>query len=120
MMASLLSKVCSMPDDFLVSGNKSMVQLLKESGYLDRQEIIAKNEIVEFLRTHPDLFDSWEKYSLDRRCSTGWHLLHKDDEWIVGHLNIDGKENEQTFLSSFDACAVFILKELEQIAANAS
>jgi hypothetical protein len=119
-MAGFISTICSMPNDFIASGNKSMIQLLMESGYKNYKKNIAKDEIQNFLETHPALIDSWEMYSLDKRCSSGWYLLHENGEWKVGYHKIGGKEHEQRFQSGFEACAVFILKELEQLAKNAS
>ena len=117
-MAGFISKICSMANDFKTSGNKSMIQLLKESGYKDHEKHIARHEIQKFLEIHPALIDSWEGYSLDKRCSSGWYLVHENSEWIVGYYKSGGKENEQTFQSGFEACAVFILNELERIAGS--
>ena len=114
-MADVLSKICSMANDHMAGGNKSMVKLLKESGYSGRKEAIAKSELIEYLMAHPDLIDSWARYSSDKRCLPGWYLLREADRWTVGYIDMDGKESEQTFLSEFEACAIFILNELEQL-----
>jgi hypothetical protein len=119
-VAGIISNICSMPNNFITSGNKSMIQLLNESGYKDYKKDITKDEIQAFLETHPALIDSWEMHSLDKRCSSGWYLLHEYSEWKVGYYKIGDKENEQCFQSGFEACAVFILKEIELLAENAS
>lgn len=120
MTPETLLKVCSMPNAFTTSLNKSMVQLLKESGYLGHENEVTKDEIMEFLKTHPDFIESWKEYSEDKRCSSGWYLLHEDSIWTVGYFGVGGKAKEQRYTSGFEACAVFILKELEQLAESAS
>ena len=119
-MSDALSKVCSMPNDFMTSANKSMVQLLKDSGYMWHKDEVTQDEIIKFLKAHPDHTESWEGYSADKRSSTGWYLLREGNIWTVGYFNIGGKEREQRFNSSFEACAVFILNELEELAKNTS
>jgi hypothetical protein len=119
-MSDVISKVCSMPRDFKVSRNKSMIQLLKKSGYLEHKNDVVKDEVIKFLKNHSDLVEDWQIYSLDKRTSTGWYLLHEDSVWTVGYLNIGGREKEYKFTTGFEACAVFIIYELEQLAKNVS
>jgi hypothetical protein len=109
-----------MPKDFISLGNKSMVRLLAESGFLEQRAKVRKDEIIEFLRTHPDFIESWEGYSQDKRSSSGWYLLHEDKIWTVGYFSVGGKKKEQRYTSGFEACAVFILYELDQLAESAS
>ena len=119
-MLDVISKVCSMPRDFKNSVSKSMIQLLRESGYLGHEDVVAKDDVVKFLISHPDFIEDWEIYSLDKRTSSGWYLLHDDPAWTVGYLNGGEREKESKFSSGFEACAVFIINELEQLAKNAS
>jgi hypothetical protein len=118
-MSDVISTICSMPRDFKVSRKKSMIQLLKESGYLEHEHDVAKEDVMRFLISHPDLIDDWELYSLDQRTSTGWYLLHEDPVWIVGYLNSGKREKESRVTSGFEACAVFIINDLERFAKNA-
>ncbi len=119
-MPGVIFKILSMPKDFMTLGNKSMVQLLKESGYLEQKAKVTKDGIREFLSTHLDFVESWERYSQDKRSSSGWYLLREDNIWTVGYFNVGEKEHEQTYTSGLEACAVLILNELEQLAENAS
>jgi len=117
-MSDVISKVCLIPRDFKVSGNRSMIQLLQESGYLGCKNGVVKDEVIKFLENHPDLIEDWQIYSLDKRTSTGWYLLYEDSVWTVGYLNDGGREKEHKFVSGFEACAVFIINEIKQLAKN--
>jgi hypothetical protein len=118
-MIDVISKICLMPRDFKVSGNKSMIQLLKKSGYLGHENDVTRDNVVRFLISPPDLIEDWGIYSFDQRISTAWYLLHEDPVWIVGYLNSGMREKESRFTSGFEACAVFIINELERLAKNA-
>ncbi|MRR29366.1 hypothetical protein EG834_03310 [bacterium] len=124
-MMDVISNICLMPTDFRTNGKKSMIQLLKESGYLGHENAITKDDIKRFLTDHPDLIESWETYSSDKRVSEGWYLLHEESVWIVGYETAitkpGGREKKRySFSSASEACAVFIVNELRQMADNAS
>jgi hypothetical protein len=119
-MSEAVTKVCSMPKDLQVNGKNTMIQLFKESGYLGLEDSVTKDEIMNFLITHPDLIAAWEIYSSNKRTTKGWYLLHEESEWTVGYFNLGRKEKEQKFISGVEACAVFIINELEQLAETAS
>ncbi len=96
-----------------------MIQLLKESGYLGCKNGVEKDVVIKFLENHPDLIKEWLIYSLDKRTSIGWYLLCEDSVWTVGYLNHGGREKEHKFISGFEACAIFIINEIKQLAKNA-
>ncbi len=119
-MSDVISKICSLPRDFNSNHDKSILQILKESGYIGHEDSIAKDDIKGYLISHPDLIEDWEIYSLNKRTSTGWYLVHGDSSWTVGFLNIGGREKEEHFSSEFEACAIFIINELTEIEKNTS
>jgi hypothetical protein len=108
----VVSKICSMSRDYQ---HKSMVQLLKESGYLGNESSVNKSQILDFIGSHPGLMDDWLLYSADKRVKSGWYLLHDNQDWIVGYFNGHFKGNKQIFTSGYEATAVFIMNELGQI-----
>jgi hypothetical protein len=46
-MADVILRVCSIARDFYY-GNKSVIQLLKESGYLGHEDSITKDELMKY------------------------------------------------------------------------
>jgi hypothetical protein len=112
----IVSKVCSIPRDFHICTNKSMVQLLKESGYPGSRDSITKEEIIRALKTNQDFICDWLDYSDGQRISSGWFFQYRNSEnWVVGYFNGNYFEKEQVFTSGYEACAVFILTEVERI-----
>ena len=118
-MTDVISQICLMPKDFKINGTKSMIQLLKESGYFGLESSITKDRIIKFLLSHPNLVKDWEIYSSDRR-SEGWYLLHEESIWFVGYsgaqLSSYGRDKKYQFISAIEACAFFIIKEVEHLA----
>jgi hypothetical protein len=117
-VSDIIFKICSMARDFTVYTNKSMVQLAKESGYLEYKDLVTKEEIIKVLQDHPSFISDWIDYSVDQRIKTGWYFIHRDNnKWVVGYYNGKGNENEQYFTLYYEACAIFILIEMEGISA---
>ena len=108
-----------MPRDFHILGNKSMIQLLVESGYLNETQFVIKETISAYLAENPDLITDWENYSSDKRVSEGWYFLKRDLDWIVGYAGNSSQEQRLIFSSEFEACAEFILREVSGIAKHA-
>ena len=118
-MFDIISKVCSIPRDFHFYQNKSITQLLQESGYLEQPEAVTKERLIEHLTANPDLLIDWENYSSDKRYSPAWYFKQENSEWIVGYFD-QRREREQVFSSGFEACAEFILYELKEFAKRAT
>ena len=118
-MSNVISKLCSMPRDFHLLKNKSMVQLLIESGYLNEIPLVTIETILTYLAENPDLIIDWENYSSDKRVSEGWYFLKRGSDWIVGYAGNPSLEQRLVFSSKFEACAEFILREVSGIAEHA-
>ena len=118
-MSNVVSKICSMPRDFHLLGNKSMIQLLIESGYLNETQLVTKETISTYLAENPDLIIDWENYSSDKRVSEGWYFLKRGSDWIVGYAGSPSQEQRLVFSSELEACAEFILREVSGIAKHA-
>ncbi len=115
-MANVIEKVCTMARDFYSKSNKSMQQLFTESGYLENSKVVTKDAIVGFLSANPELIETWEIYSADKRVEPSWYFLSDNSEWIVGYSSTPSQEQKYIYSSKFEACAEFILHELRGFA----
>jgi hypothetical protein len=115
-MSDFVFAICSMPRNFHVTHNKSMVQLLKESGYYGLEELLTKDRIIKTLNTCPYLVNDWLVYSADKRVQSGWYFSHSGSQWTIGCLGGNGSEEEQVFDSADEACAAFIFIEVHLLA----
>ena len=115
-MSNVVSKICSMSRDFYSLKNKSIIQLLIESGYIDETQLVTKEAILIYLAENPDLIPDWEIYSSDKRVSEGWYFLREGSDWIVGYAGNPSLKQRLVFSSGFEACAEFILREVSGIA----
>jgi len=106
-----------MAADHYELGNVSMVDLLKSSGYLQEPSTVQEEALEAGLRAHPELIETWVRYSVDKRTSSGWYLrapfdLRDSAGWFVGHLP---DQPERSFPDGFKACSFFIKQEIEAI-----
>ncbi len=114
--------VCSMAKDHKQKGY-SMAELIEESGYRTIFNEVTEQTIESFLRTQPDLIDSWLIYSMDQRSTPSWYIKspvdfpEKEILWIVGFLprNVGNSKEVHEFKDGFQACAFFIKKISYQI-----
>lgn len=116
----IIQKVCAMAKDFYSKSDKSIWQLFTESGYLKNPKIVTREALVGFLTANPDLIESWQIYSGDKRTEPSWYFLRSNAEWIVGYASVPSQEKRMVYQSKFEACAEFILHELEMFAEHAT
>ncbi len=118
-MTGTISKVCSIARNLKIYQNKSVIQLLKESGYFENSSSITIEDIEQYLIDHPSYVNDWINFSSDKRTSEGWYFLQEGPDWIVGYLedttNGFARIREEKFPSSIKACAVFIMKETNNL-----
>lgn len=109
-----IEKICNLPLDIKVA-DTSYLTLLQKSNFADFHNDITKQDIVDYLSRHKNLIDNWEIWSEDKR-TWGYFLSLNQDNYSVGSLNKDGKENfSKSFASAEEACAEFILREVRAI-----
>lgn len=104
--------VCRIASDFHRLDNVSVLDLLRESGYLQSPAVLVQ-ELEDALRSYPDLIDEWARLSEDKRTGSGWYIRRpgsQDAEWIVGYYP---RGREHRFSDRFKACAFFIKQEVE-------
>ena len=119
----VVEAVCSMAKVYKERGDISIVTLIEESGYRTVSNEITEQAIESFLRTHPNLVDSWLLYSMDQRCTPSWYIQEPlenssiGDEWVVSYMtgDVDSRKEIFKFKNGFQACAFFIKKFSHQI-----
>jgi hypothetical protein len=101
-----------MPRDFSRRGDVSMVQLLEESGYIQRRNEIDEDKIAEYLKDDKSIVDDWIRYSENQRGTPSWYF----DGQRVGYLDENGKSEKQSqFGDPLEGCALYIKKEMEEL-----
>lgn len=109
-----IEKICNLPLYFKVA-EKSSFTLLQESKFVDFHNDITKQDIIDYLSRHKNLIDNWEIWSEDKR-TWGYYLILNPDNYSVGSLDQDGKENfSKSFATAEEACAEFIMREVSAI-----
>lgn len=109
-----IERICNLPLVFKVA-DKSSLTLLQESKFADLCNDITKQNIIDYLLLHGKLIKTWEIWSGDKR-TWGYYLSINSDNYFVGSLDKDGKENfSKSFATAEEACAEFILREVNAI-----
>ncbi len=106
---NLIESICRLPDKFR-SEEKSVLQIVSESGIEDAPSVLTVGNIVPCLAAHPELCDIWLDWSADNRSSPGWYF--RDARFVgyeVGYYP-DGEVLE--FVQREHACAEFIIRKV--------
>lgn len=90
---------------------KSQREAVLESGYGVAGEELAVEALTEFLRKRPALIEEWLLRSDNKRTSPGWCFTGH----LVGH---HPGGNEIRFTDVVETCALFIKREIEEIASH--
>lgn len=107
-----LESICTLPR---AVPRASLRNAVSATGYRELRPLLTRDAIAGFLSRHPGLVREWLRYSEDKRTSGGWYLLHPTSGWIVGRLAGPEEERELRFGSGAEACAEFILRELDSV-----
>src|SRR5262245_21870379 len=117
MNENVLKALCHLPLDF-AAGGVTVIRLLRASGYARE---VTEQDIEEYLRAHPSLFDAWYAYS-DQRSSAAFYLaapgegVDRKNGLRVGYMYSSGElAPEETFADKFAACARFVKMHAEQL-----
>jgi len=109
-----IKTICSLPIDFKIRG-KSSLELLQNSKFKDFCNDIASKDIACYLSYNKNLIHHWQIWSHDKR-TVGCYLNINSNEYFVSVLNKEGKVNySKSFPTAEEACAVFILIEVNEI-----
>jgi len=111
----IIDEIIFLPERFHLE-NKSILTLLKETGYFEHFDSVNETDISERLAIYPRCIEKWMILSLDNRTGQGWGI--SDDEsgkYSVWYY----PPQEDLPLIEFDniqkACATFIKLEIESI-----
>jgi len=104
-----IALLCRMPRLFR-GGTESARTLVRRSSI--RPEEMTVSAVTAVLNEDPQLIEEWQRWSDDKRTSSGWFLSHENGSHEVGHLP-DG--HRRAFADAVSACADFVLKEIQDI-----
>jgi hypothetical protein len=116
-MMSVAGAVCRLPVLFRSTGDRSMVDLLAISGYTPGLTPLTRDVLMVVLRVEPTLVDAWLTHSVDKRTPSGWYFSSENTSSVVG-FHPDGPRF--TFADPIEACAEFILREVDGLAESMS
>lgn len=104
-----IAYLCRLPQTFH-EGTESAYDLLHQSR--TSPESISIDAVRAVLDADPLLISAWQRWSQDKRTSSGWFLDYENGKHVVGHLL---RGNRLTFPDAASACAEFIVRELRDI-----
>jgi hypothetical protein len=111
-----LDGLINLPREFNSVGNKSIYDLLKETGYFEIHDKISVESIRNKLAQSPKCIEDWIRYSEDKRSRSGWYFKQEDKQrYVVGFLNGKGNNAHNEYSDRLEACAIFIKQEIDKI-----
>jgi hypothetical protein len=107
--------VCRMPSEFYERRNISMLDLLKESGYLQDPDAVTEEELERVFRSFPDLIDGWVTIC-DEPNRYHWILqppaaTSESSDWVVIYPN---ERKYDLYSEGAKACAFVTKKKIER------
>lgn len=95
---------------------RSVDDLLEGLDYATLRRAIDRYALMAFVERHPECIEAWQGYSADKRTPGGFYFL--SDQCQVGSVEAGGVRTDAlTFDSAAEACATYILRELDYWAA---
>ena len=110
---SITVAVCRLPTVFRSMGDRSMADLLAISGYTPGLTPLTRGGLVAVLRGEPTLVEAWLTHSVDKRTPSGWYFSSENASFVVGFYPGGPRT---AFSDPVEACAEFILQEIDPIA----
>jgi hypothetical protein len=111
---NVIENILYMPSKFHSLGDISMLELFRESGYIQAHTFITTENIKSALVNHQECVRDWIISSGDKRVSSGWFILDQDNgKYIVGYFSRTERFELPEFDNVEDACAEYIKRELE-------
>ncbi len=87
---------------------------LERAARLHAEMQMSQVDLDRELRQRPDIVDGWLRWSEDKRWSPAWYFYEVDGHCIVGYFSDDDSEcRSSKFEDRYQACAAFIIHELE-------
>jgi hypothetical protein len=113
----IIEDIIRLTDRFYSLGDKSIYDLLKDSGYFEVNDQIQENDIADVLSQNPDLIEQWLIWSEDKRTISGWYFTEdkKTGKYVVSFYPSKSGLEKLEFSDKRLACAAFIKREIESI-----
>jgi len=115
---AIAEAVCRMASDFFRLRDRSMLDLLKSSGYLQEHDAITERQLAAIFEANPDLVHPWVILSERKRTQYGYYLApasgwpNQSGNWVVGYHPAGKVER---FSDAATACARFVKFEAENL-----
>jgi hypothetical protein len=104
----VVARICRLPIDFYV-GTKSMVQLVADSGIETQPASLSLANLTKYIGTHPEVVESWLRWSENKRVTSGWFFSRHGDRFDVGFFP---QGELLAFADPTVACAEFMIREV--------
>lgn len=114
-IVDIANNVVNMPNRFYNQGRVSYIDLIKNSGYVERSDEITEEIILKVLPKFPKAIVEWLKRSEDHRGDKGYYFVKHKNTYTVGYYDQIKNEVIQTFKDANKGCAFFIKKEAEKL-----
>ncbi len=115
MTNSLAYNIISLPHVLQNSIEDSIFSLLNRVGYFLRYDEINSSVLYDTLLLHPSYVADWFEWSSSKR-TTGWFLKEDNESYLVGNYsNEKGINSVMIYTNRIEACALFIMKEIEDV-----
>jgi hypothetical protein len=113
----VVSAVCSLAEDYRTFGDRSTVELIRRSGYLEHRSDVTVDRLAECLAANPGFVRAWFAWSEDTRSDAHWSLRPcGPDSFEVGFLDAAGLHSVVPFDDEVRACAEYVQREVARIA----
>jgi len=112
----IINKVISLCAEFYNKRNVSIYTLLKETGYFDMYNQINETDILYELIIHPEFINNWFSWSENKRSQSGWYIKRNENStYAVGFFPVNIDIPLLVYSDIKEACAAFIIREIEEI-----
>jgi len=113
----VVSAVCSLAEDYRTFGNRTAVELIRRSGYLEHRSDVTVDRLAEGLAANPELVRAWFAWSDDTRSDAHWFLRTcGQDSFELAFLDPAGVHSAVAFDDEVRACAEYVHREVARIA----
>jgi hypothetical protein len=107
----VLERLCRLSADFY-SGDKSMKQLIFESGIANSPSTLNVATIAAYFGRHTNLIEEWLRWSANKRVTSGWYFKADRDGYVVSFYP---KGEVVRFSLPELACAEFLMREVQTL-----
>ena len=105
---------CEIGSEYAETGTRR-IDILEEAARAHAEKPFNHSELANALRETPEIVDGWLLWSEDKRWSPAWYFsAEKQNSFHVGYYTSNsGQQLETRYEDRYNACAAFIVHELE-------